>query len=271
MSTDDEIIFALLAGIATHPYIKDPPVFHPLNRTSDGKPEQVKIAKLRAYAGLELIDLQGITLSVYPTPRSSGTGVSHTSTWSSVNLGNTNPGEYIEKGLMNISIELRYFDPAFDDRKPVFVDISNRYANTTWHGSQITYLNQDKSEVFNEQIQEYMQRAQVIAPDDKQLFDTSLNKLSFGIAILPAEEILKQYTTLMRHVIRDLKVLNPLNVRNLTIKTIDYETSEIFNKSTSENLIFHKSRIGIEVEIYETNAARPELPIISSYTIAEQF
>jgi hypothetical protein len=271
MATDSQVILALITAIASHPMIVNAKVYHLVNKNIDGTPQQVKISKLRAYAGLELIDLDGVVMSVYPSPRSGGTGINHTMTWAPYHLGNTQPGLYLDKGLFNVSIELRYFDPDFQAKQPVYIDISSNYADTTWHGSQLSYIEKEnKSLIFNKDINEYVDKKQIVSPGEQHLFNTSLDKSSFGISVLPAEEVLKEYTTIVRHVIRDIKVIKPFNIRNLGIKHIDYDTGEIFDQATSENLVFHKSRIGIELEMYETNASRPELPLVDSYLISTQ-
>ncbi len=66
---------------------------------------------------------------------------------------------------------------------------------------------------------------------------------SIELAVLPAEEILKEWITLLRYAIRDISILQPWRVRNPQIVSVCYETAELFKKANGADAVLHSAWI----------------------------
>lgn len=241
-ANDAQIVIAVLSGIATHPLVLEPPIYHPTDVDAFDNPLQMKIGKLRTYAGKELSDVSSLVLSVYPIPRSMEIGVKHSVMSEPYLIGNTHPGDYIDKCKFSLCVELHFFDPIFDAPIEVPVFQHRNYDHSTFHGDAMDYKDGQSLPLPFEEL---------VTPP------TILENIDFTptVSIIPAEEILRAYGSLLRNVIRDQDTFKPWNIRNPCVKWTDYMTTEIF-ESEDDNLIFHSLKLGIEIEFFETNNAR---------------
>ncbi len=231
-ATDRQLLLALLVGIASHPLIKDPPIYYPIQKKNKS-PEQVKISKFRAYAGRELLESK-LTLSVfYRYKPSNKSGLE----FAPYTLGNTEPGVSLDKGLVRIVVQLSLQDTLFDQPYTLNYEEGYQHSETDAHGRQINVKADNQNLIYSEVLDNFV----------------SSNQLT--VYVSPAEEVLRDYISLMRAVLRDQHVFNPYIQRNLSIKGVEYLTPEIF-EDAPENLVFHKSQIHIELDVYEPPTAR---------------
>ncbi len=231
--TDRQVILSIIQAIATHPLIKDPPIYPPIQPVGS-RAEPIRITKYRAFAGPELIEA-GLTLSVYPTyranaPRKSIRFTDHV-------IGQADYPDYSQKASHDITIELSLQDASFDIPFTVSYDELSQRLPGVAHGRQISSQHPKDSQLYNSDL------------------EGQVRNKSLEISILPAEEILREYTTLVRAIVRDIETFSPWMFRNPTVVDVVYGSTEIFDREP-RNIIFHKSYIHIEVDSYESALAR---------------
>jgi len=225
--TDRQVCLAVALAIQAHPLIQNPPVFNPATPVG-AEPEQIFIRKFRTYAGLELPE-QGLTISVYPTGGStneSRNAIEH----EHYTLGRPEPGEYLDRLKFRLTIEALLTESSFDI--PVQVEyylVPNTELPQGYNISHIETATQDPLVNSNQSVELY---------------------------IVPAEEILRDYMTLLRMVIKDQQVFLPYGLRNPSILYTNYPSSDTISQTEGQNLLFHRAHIAVEFDIYQTNQAR---------------
>ncbi|MGG6283676.1 hypothetical protein ACQ4M3_19015 [Leptolyngbya sp. AN03gr2] len=229
-ATDRQILISILSGIHSHPLIQNPSVYYPLVNKND-KPRQVRIEKYRTYAGRELLE-SGLTLSVFYRYKNRAAFE-----FTPYTLGQTEAGQHLDKGLARIILQLSIQDTRFDQPTSVGYDQLLNYQDSSAHGRQISASINPNQTILSEELGGFAERRE------------------FKIYISPAEELLREYTSLLRAVLRDQQTFRPYVQRNLSIKAVEYLTPEIF-ESAPENLVFHKSQIHIELDVFEPPTAR---------------
>lgn len=228
-TTDTDICHILAVGIATHPLILDPPIYSPV-KLAGKPPTQIKIKKVRLFGGRELTE-QGLTLSVYPSyVDSKGTKVP-TSVFKVDTIGERNGDGYREEVKARYTIELALLDPDFDTPYKIPFRKLTQDSSIISHSDRIDYTNDPGmySEILESQV--------------------SLHKLE--VVVLPAEETLRSYMSLIRDVLRDLNSFRPYFVRRPIILDVSYPTADILDKA-STNMVFHRAFLHVEFVYYET-------------------
>lgn len=228
-ATDRQVCMAVLLAIQTHPLIQNPPVYNPATPVGT-QPEQIFIRKFRTYAGLELPE-QGLTLSVFPTGGFSNK-TSASIEFNTYTLGRPEPGEYQDRSRFRLTIEATITESSFD--VPLQVQYYIAPAQDMPHGYAVQHVEtstQDVSLDPNNSVEAY---------------------------IVPAEEILRDYMTLIRSVIRDQYIFQPYKIRNPSILYTNYLTSNTISQQEAQNLIFHRAHTVVEFDIFEFNIARDE-------------
>jgi hypothetical protein len=225
--TDRQVCLAVALAIQSHPLIQNPPVFNPATPVG-AEPEQIFVRKFRTYAGLELPE-QGLTVSVYPTGGTTNearNAIEH----EHYTLGRPEPGEYLDRLKFRVSIEALLTESSFDI--PVQVQyylVPNTKLPQGYNVSHIETITQNDLLESNQSVELY---------------------------IVPAEEILRDYMTLLRMVIKDQQVFLPYGLRNPSILYTNYPSSNTISQTESQNLLFHRAHIAVEFDIYQTNQAR---------------
>ena len=245
-ATDRQVVIALLNAIATHPAIINSEIYEPAIKGSRTAPKKINIKAYRTFGGIELIE-PGLTLAVYhlPSRYANIKGVITTTpqdkslVFKSYTLGNTHEQGYLDSGVFRLVVQLYYLEPSFNAPLEItstsFNDLDLYY--TIPHGNLI-------------QLDTLELEKPIKAPSEPINIEGKIateNKIT--VTILPAEEILRDWLTLLRHVVRDLNCLKPFNVRQPTIVAVDYPSGNWIRNS--ENLVFHTAYLIVEYEIYE--------------------
>lgn len=227
--SDRDLLNALLIAIATHPIVNEVEIYFPNAPIDQRKP--VKIEKLRTYGGKELIS-EKLTLSLYPASTSLGS-----STKTSFLLGNTqtfgHTGADETSDRFNATFHLQ-----LQIRSPLF----NKPVEVKYYG-----LN-NKPESWRPSDDLLFKKGPDLYEADYNTFPT---EASIEFFVLPAEEVLKEWITVLRYVIRDIRELKPFQIRNPQITEVSYESAEIFDPSVTENLVFHRATIQFEIMFSE--------------------
>jgi hypothetical protein len=244
-ATERQICRALINAISLHPLIKSPGIYFPAVLDDREAGREVKISNWRLFGGIELIE-PGLTLAVYPyhSPYKTNTGTfSRSLTDKSVDFGDRGQRRLRDElgrsnksgvgGTIRLVLQLYYQESSFNAPLQIKSDVVRQ---------------RDLTDVipFGELIQ-LTDEVQLETLDEKVPFSTEENSLT--VQILPGEEILKDYIPLLRHVVREIQVLNPFYVRNPVVLAADYPTSSWIREGV--NLIFHTAYILVEYDITE--------------------
>jgi hypothetical protein len=241
-ATDRQIILGLVGAIGLHPAIKNPPVFYPVLREGQS-PQQVFVSKLRTFGGLELID-PGLTIAVYPmfsSYDSSGDNPSSSSGsqfagYQQHTLGRPDNFSYFDRGELRFVVQIYYRDPNFNVSQSV-----------TYGKKDIDSL----SDLFNTYGESFS------TPIDGK--DKVSDKWEFGtetldLTISPGEEVIRDYTYLVRSVLREIGTLKPFGIKQINVEAVDYPSSSWLKNS--QNIVFHTSYITLSISVYETVHAK---------------
>jgi hypothetical protein len=213
LTSDRDLIAALAIAISQHPFILNTPVYAP-----DRPTERIKIEKIKLYGGRELTEA-GLVLGVYPDMRGLGNGVQG----------------YLSEQPLSIASNQNN-DAAFLLEAHFVAQLSYRITDF------------DTPVILKYGVDEDLQLI-----NSTELYGYSSSKFNYytpkslEVVVLPAEEVLKDWTTLLRYAIRDIRYLRPYHIRSPQIKGVAYRTSEIFDKSAQENLVFHTSSIHFSI------------------------
>lgn len=227
--TDRQVCLAVALGIQSHPLIQNPPVYNPVTPAGEN-PEQIFVKKFRTYDGLELSE-QGLTVSVFPTGGFS-TKSSASLEFDSYTLGRPEPGDYLDRTKFRLTVQAAITESEFDIPLQVQYFITNQPNQP--HGFTLQHVEP--------------------ATQDNPLTASNVAE----IYVVPAEEILRDYMTLLRSVIRDQYTFQPYGLRNPSILYTNYTTSNTIDQKEAQNLVFHKAETVVEFDIFETNLARSD-------------
>lgn len=232
--TDRQLVLSLAQAIATHPLIKDPPIFPPVI-VAGTTPQPVRITKIRTFAGPELSE-PGLTLSVYPAtnPRSL---TQKSIRFKDVYVGQADTPEYAHQATHDICVELSLQDPDFDIPITLNYDEITETLLGTAHGRQISSQDPVDSRLYSEDL------------------NAQVRNKPLEVFVVPAEEILREYVTLVRCVVRDIETFSPWMFRNPNVVDVNYASSELFDREPA-NIIFHRAVIRLALDVYEPALAR---------------
>lgn len=247
--TERQAVRALVNAIASHRDVKNANVYYPL---VIGEPQQVTkvpIVSFRTFGGTEYIE-DGVTLAVYPPPKSMGYGPALS--FKSNVLGNTDKSHYNVKGTLKLIVQLFYREPSFNVPSAIYSDASSLTKDIVRmlpYGRLVQYKD------------DYLREPATLL-EDKLPLDRLISENTIEVTILPGEEILRDWMSVIRGVIRDLPSLQPLAVRNPNIISVEYETGN-WREPDTKNLVFHTALMLIEYDLYEPpRACDLELPVI---------
>ena len=247
--TDRQFILALLNAIATHRDICDPQIFKPVivdGRVMPGDEDPVRITKFRTFGGLEIIEPHELTLAVYPMSSRYANIKGYITAplgdksikFEPYSLGAPTPpnDEYTERAMFRVIVQLYLCDPGLDC--PVAVDSwMTNYERTLYgisHGRLVQY-DDDRTQATDAVL---------------QLHQESLaTRNTLEVQVLPGEEILRDYMSLLRGVLRDIHQVRPFAIRRPTILAVDYPSTNWIRDS--ENLVFHTAYIIAEYDLWE--------------------
>lgn len=242
-----QLIHAVIIGIASHPKIKNPGIFYPIQ--VEGSNSQILIEQYRAYGGYEL-ENPGLCCSVYPAYSSRTTQGSSplvVTKERSIKYTDYTLGNKFEDGAINfetytIVVELTYQDVAFGPTYEIFYDsidpIDPFRPLETPHGYNIEIKNNSTSNLDNNL------QSNSLSPNEIQL--TQNNKVEF--LINPAEELLREYLPLMKLVLDDLPSIRPYLIRTSRVTSVDFPTSA-WSRSNPD-IYFHSAYLTWELTLY---------------------
>jgi hypothetical protein len=229
--SDRDLNIILAIAISQHPHVQNAVILDPTRPA-----EPVKIEKLKLYGGRELTEA-GLVLGIYPDK---------------VGLGNSMQGFMKEQPLSIASNQAQ----------------GATFLTEAYFVAQLSYRVTDfDTPVTVKYGQSTQNLGQGVGPTEHLLFGPenyqygsypsgSYQEESLEVVVLPAEEVLKDWTTVLRYVIRDIRYLHPYRVRSPQIISVSYDTSEIFSTAARENLVFHTSSIHFKLMYTEGNFDR---------------
>lgn len=234
--TDRDLMAALLVAIGTHPLVQQAEVYNPADPIDSRAP--IKISKFRLYGGKELIS-ERLTLSLYPATHNIGNSPGGRQAYLTSQPQGLGPGNaegssdtFLTKFHLQLSYRVADFDTAHSISYYALPGAKDAWAPT----DELLY--QPTKNIYSKQYQSW-----------PELYN-------FDVVVLPAEEVLKEWITILRYVIRDIRSLKPYQVRNPQISGVSYDSSGIFDKESVEALVFHRATIQFELRYSEGNFDR---------------
>lgn len=224
------IVYSTIAAIASHPIIKNPPVYYPVTtRTKTEK--QIKVNRFRAYDGIELIE-PGLTISVFPAhaEKSDGGAVQ----FKPYTLGAQNT-EFLYQATYRLIISLAYQEVAIGEKTRV-----NYYQNHYYFPTEQPHGEQ----VVTEEYKQYL----------RQKDNRPLDKGSVVVEINPGEDILRDYLDIMKIVLDDIRHLPPWNIRSAQIVSYTFPTTSWLKQNT--DVYFHTAYITWELVSFPPGSLR---------------
>jgi hypothetical protein len=223
-----------MIAIGTHPLVQNASIFNPAAPV-DQPPEPVRITKFRLYGGKELLTNE-LTLSLFPAPKDLGGGSGKYIQLAPQTLGPNYADGYADSMLGRFHLELCIRLPEFDAPVEINYQQINNALNTWSPTDNLLYG--DAAPVYVQQ---------------QGLMSTTN---TFSVTVLPAEELLRDWISVLRYVIRDIRHLRPYEVRNLQITDVVYDSSGIFDTDKVEALVFHRATIQFELRWSEGGFGR---------------
>lgn len=239
-ATDRQIILGLIGGIKLHPAVKNPPVFYPVLRQNQ-TPQQVFVDKYRTFGGLEFVE-PGLTIAVYPmhtgynslSSSPSSSSPSHSASFSSYTLGRPSEFSFFSEGTLRFVVQIYYRDSRF---------------NVPY---EVTY---SKKEIDNwENVLDVFGKKFYSPYNKSELGSFEGTEETVEVFISPGEEIIRDYSYLIRNVLRELGSIQPFGVKQITVDSVDYPSSDWLKDN--QNVIFHTALISLSISIYETVSAK---------------
>lgn len=240
-ATDHEIIIGLIGALSLHPAMQNPPVFYPPLRQG-AKPQQVFVQRYRDFGGTELTE-QGLTIAVYPMhtsyelgndePSASGSG--KFANFSQHTLGRANNQTYYDRGTLQFVVQILYTDATFN--APL----------------ELTYGLRQMDEI--DKLYETYGRYYTAPTDNKNElpgWDGDTKKVT--IRTNPGEVVVRDYTYLVRNVLRSIYKLRPYGIRGIQVDSVDYPSSDWISREG--NIVFHNAYITLSVDVYESDATK---------------
>lgn len=245
--TERQVVRSLLNAIATHPYVKNAQVYYPLVVGETDTPQLIPLVSYRTFAGSEYVE-DGLTLAVYPP--SPDMGVGRALTYKDMSLGKSTSNDYFVEATLRLIVHLYYREPTFNAPALLYSDVANDINDIT---DKIPYgkiLQYKEREVTDETLLE-----------EQLPLDYFVKQQRLEVNILPGEEIIRDWMTILRAAIRDLTELKPFAIRNPTIKFVEYETPNW--EAPTKNLVFHSAFMLVEYSLYEpSRGAEFKLPAL---------
>lgn len=214
--SDRDLNITLAIAISQHPYMQKAVILDPTRPA-----EPTKIEKIKLYGGRELTEA-GLVLGVYPDKVGLGNSMQGFMREQTLSIASNQSGTFLMEAYFVAQLSYRVTE--FDT--PITVS----------YGQAIHSLGQGVGPTENLLFGPKDYHYSSYNPGNYQ--DKNLE-----LVVLPAEEVLKDWTTVLRYSIRDIRYLPPYTIRSPQITSVAYNTSEIFSTTTRENLVFHTSSV----------------------------
>lgn len=259
---------AFLMALLTHPYVRETKVAYP---NIGGEPlPPVAIERGRLFGGPELIE-PGLTLAVYPFHSDYDPMKGYPSSASSNDMsviypvqntkhsrystlaGHTGEKEFGVHASIKLMVQLYFRDAIYNAPVNLSADYvaPEKIMHPEYYGYNFQYADDTPPHVS------------ALSEKSKYMTDSK----TVEVQVLPGEEILTQWTDIVKFAIRDIKVLRPFyGIRNPIILCSDYPTSTWTTKSS--NLVFHSTYHVVQFDVVEPPIPPyNEIPLIQSINI----
>jgi len=240
-ATDRQLVMGIIGALSLHPAIKNPPVFYPVLR-GDQNPKQVFVDKYRTFGGMEIIE-SGLTIAVYPmhtgynslTSSPDANSRDSYANFEAYTLGKPSNLSFLSKGTLKFIIQIYYRDANFNA------------AYKVTYGKKDVYGLEDLFYTFDRQY--------YTPPDSKsELSEWSGNSEELELYISPGEEVIRDYTYLVRNVLREIGSIPPFGIKQITVDSVDYPSSDWIRNN--QNVVFHTSYICLSIQVFERPLAK---------------
>lgn len=243
-----QLIYSVVAGLASHPRVLNPRVFYPIFDEGE-EPEEIFIDKWRCHDGLEFQE-PGLTCSVFPN-HSGPTGNTIPESKSVI----YEPYDLTRRQYLvtyNLVLKLSYRAPAFNQNKTiqyyVFKD-PNGDDFITPHGHNFYLAPGEEDGKTPRELRELNQRLnRDYIEQIKQLQEVDIE-----MEVSPGEEIVRDYMELMRGCIQELQTVLPWNIRSTTVTGYDFPTTS-WQEQEGQNFLFHTAYLQWNMKCYPPTA-----------------
>lgn len=229
--SDRDLISILAIAITQHPTMLNSVIYDPTRPT-----EPVKIEKIKLYGGRELTEA-GLVLGIYPDTVRLGHGMTGYSSEEPIALSQNQVSGATFLTTAHFVAQFTYRVADFDS--PISLEYSR--------ADRPLDLNTGSSD------RKYFAPLDIRYGNDVGLTYTPE---SVEVVVLPAEEVLKDWITVLRYAIRDIRYLHPFQVRSPQILAVHYETATIFDAKSTEHLVFHSANVRFKLMYSEGNFDR---------------
>lgn len=240
-ATDRQLVIGLIGALRLHPAIRNPPVFYPVLRGNQ-TPKQVFVDKYRTFGGMEIIE-PGLTIAVYPmhtrynslSDNPEANSSDSFAKFDSYTLGKPSNLAFLSRGTLRFVVQIYYRDASF---------------NVPY---QVTY---GKEDVYGLDDLFYTFDRQYYTPPDSKsdLSEWEGNSEEVELYISPGEEVIRDYTYLVRNVLREIGSIPPFGVKQITVDSVDYPSSDWIRNN--QNIVFHTSYIALSIQVFERPQAK---------------
>jgi hypothetical protein len=244
--TDRQICMSVLLALANHPLVLDSEVFLPVLIQGQLDTEPVRIKKYRLFGGTELSE-PGLTLAVYPfhssldsiqgtiTPAVRNKSIYYPEDSMRTTLGRSDNANYNVHGVFNIVVQLYYLEPTFNAPAEITFDTIPRTTTNDRlpYGQQIQLVDGVQTED--------------LLPLDSKVPDV-VTRRTLSIEVLPAEEVLRDWMSILRTALRDIRTFNSFTLRDVNVLCVDYPTT---NWIQNGNLVFHSAYLMAQFDLTE--------------------
>jgi hypothetical protein len=236
-----QLIWSVITGLASHPNIISPEIFHPIQENEDGEPEEIFIEKWRTYDGAEIQE-PGLTCSVYPKfANKSFTSPTPESRSVEITPYELNRGG-LSKAVYYLIVQLHYQEVAINNPKTIdYYVIDSPAGMMTPHGLNFGVSRAVKSprdlREFNAEVDQFLQ-------------DTAkkVTEKQIEVELNPGEEILRDYMDRIRAVLGEMGTILPWSIKSSQVTAMDFPTSSWQNQD--ENAAFHTAYLEWEVTLF---------------------
>lgn len=240
--TERQVVRALANAIATHRDVVNSEIYFPFIEGDRNVVRRIPLTSVRTFAGTEYIE-DGLTMAVYLP--SNNMGVGRAITYRDSHLGRPSDNyNYLNEADIRLIVQLYYREPSYNAPAKIESKRSSYLNEITKILPYGRYLQYEEGEP-NNLMPLYGLQEQMREPERHFIEDQDLN-----VNILPGEEILRDWMSIIRGVIRDLPELRPFAVREPTILSVNYETPN-WEGNNKLNLVFHTAYMVITYKMFE--------------------
>lgn len=240
--TERQVVRALANAIATHRDVVGSKVYFPFIEGDRNVTQRVPLTSVRTFAGTEYIE-DGLTLAVYLPANDMGVG--RAITYRDSHLGRPCDNyDYLKEADVRLIVQLYYREPSYNAPAAIESDRStylNEITKILPYGRYLQY----KESAPNEELAADSLQEQMREPGRHFIEEQKL-----VVNILPGEEILRDWMSIIRGVIRDLPELRPFAVRDPSILSVNYETPN-WEGNNKTNLVFHTAYMVVTYKMFE--------------------